>query len=233
MRTVNAIIVGAGGFARQHIRAMLALRRTTAIVGLVEPSEKSRAATAIAAYAQQHWKAGTTGTWRQNPAISGGGFLFDPGAHMIKTVVDLIGVIPKALAHEVSHRGLTELHIVDSMHDRKRTMFELADGFIALPGGFGTLEEIAELVTWAQLGWHTKPCGLLNVAGYYDSLLAFLDHAVAQGFMKQVHRDMLLVADEPCELLARFATYRAPRVKKWLAPEPEKNRSPRTVLPAE
>lgn len=125
------------------------------------------------------------------------------------------GVIPEFFAHRVSHRGLTELHVVGSMHERKQMMFELSDAFIALPGGFGTLEEVAELLTWTQLGLHAKPCGLINVAGYFDPLLQFLDNAVSHGFMKRQHREMLLVADEPRELLERMASYRAPVVDKW------------------
>jgi uncharacterized protein (TIGR00730 family) len=127
-----------------------------------------------------------------------------------------IGVIPQSLADRVSHRGLTELHIVGSMHERKQMMAELSDAFIALPGGFGTLEEITELLTWAQLGLHKKPCGLINVAGYFDSLLSFLDHAVSEGFMKQEHRNMLFVSDDPAALLERFRAYAAPKVEKWI-----------------
>jgi len=129
------------------------------------------------------------------------------------------GVIPKALVHKVAPRGLTALHGVDSMHERKTMMFNLADAFIALPGGFGTVEEAAELLTWAQLGLHTKPCGVINVAGYFDLLLAFLDHAVAQGFMQPAHRAMLLVAATPEELLLQMQAYTAPVVEKWVAPQ--------------
>jgi uncharacterized protein (TIGR00730 family) len=127
-----------------------------------------------------------------------------------------IGVIPQAFAHKVSHKRLTKLHVVASMHERKQMMFDLSDAFIALPGGFGTLEEMAELLTWAQLGFHKKPCGLLNVSGYFDRFLSFLDYAVAEGFMKQEHRTMLLVVKEPIELLERFRAYVAPRVEKWI-----------------
>ena len=127
-----------------------------------------------------------------------------------------IGVIPQFLADRVSHRGLTELHIVTSMHERKQMMVELSDAFIALPGGFGTLEEMTEILTWAQLGFHEKPCGLINVSGYFDSFLSFLDHAVSEGFMKQEHRDMLFVSDDPATLLERFRSYAAPKVEKWI-----------------
>ena len=129
----------------------------------------------------------------------------------------VIGVIPHTLMlREVGHRALTELHVVDSMHERKAMMAELSDGFIALPGGFGTLEETFEILTWAQLGLHGHPCGLLNVEGYFDSLLAFLDHSVQQAFVRDAHRAMLLVDDSPRSLLDRFAAYRAPVVAKWL-----------------
>ena len=129
----------------------------------------------------------------------------------------VIGVIPHTLMlREVGHRGLTELRVVDSMHERKAMMAELSDGFIALPGGFGTLEETFEILTWAQLGLHGHPCGLLNIDGYFDGLLAFLDHAVREAFVRDAHRSMLLVADSPRRLLDRFAAYRAPNVEKWL-----------------
>jgi uncharacterized protein (TIGR00730 family) len=127
------------------------------------------------------------------------------------------GVIPHTLmVREVGHRALTELHVVDSMHERKAKMAELSEGFIALPGGFGTLEELFEILTWAQLGLHGHPCGLLNVNGYFDSLLAFLDHSVQEAFVRDAHRGMLLVDDTPQSLLDRFAAYRAPVVAKWL-----------------
>jgi len=128
----------------------------------------------------------------------------------------VIGVIPKSFAHKVSRQGLTELHVVDSMHERKTMMFDLSDAFIALPGGFGTLEEVAEILTWGQLGLHTKPCGLINVDGYFDLLLSFLDNAVSKGFMKQEHRAMLLVSNAPEDMLKRLEAYRAPKVEKWV-----------------
>ena len=126
-----------------------------------------------------------------------------------------IGVIPKSFAHKVSHSGLAELHVVESMHERKGMMFDLSDGFIALPGGFGTLEEILELLTWAQLGLNIKPCGILDVREYFAGLFSFLDHSVKEGFIKQEHRDMLLVAVTPEDMLDRFESYRAPDVAKW------------------
>ena len=130
---------------------------------------------------------------------------------------DIIGVIPRMLVErEVANKALTDLRIVDSMHQRKAMMAELADGFIALPGGIGTLEEFFETWTWAQLGMHTKPCGLLNVAGYFDPLLEFLDHAVAERFVRDVHRAMVVVESDPAALLARFESYEPPRVVKWI-----------------
>ncbi|HEX2054756.1 MAG TPA: TIGR00730 family Rossman fold protein, partial [Actinomycetota bacterium] len=114
------------------------------------------------------------------------------------------------------HTGLTELRTVTSMHERKQTMADLSDGFLALPGGIGTLEELTEIYTWAQLGLHGKPCGVLNVEGYFSSLLQFLDHAVHERFLRPEHRGTLLVGEDPGELLDRFYEYRAPRVGKWL-----------------
>ena len=128
----------------------------------------------------------------------------------------VIGVIPASFADRVGHTGLVEIHVVDGMHERKTKMFDLSDGFIALPGGFGTLEELMEILTWAQLGFHKKPCGLLNGRNYFDHLLTFLDHAVGEHFIKPVHREMLLVDDRPEELLRRFQQYEAPVTEKWM-----------------
>jgi hypothetical protein len=129
----------------------------------------------------------------------------------------VVGVIPSALqAREIAHVGLTELHVVNSMHERKALMAELSDGFVALPGGFGTLEEIVEMLTWAQLRIHEKPCALLNIAGYFDGLLTYLDHAEAEGFVRPQHRRMLLVAEDAQELMRRFEEYRATELEKWM-----------------
>lgn len=133
---------------------------------------------------------------------------------------EAIGVIPRALAtKEVAHGSLTELHVVQSMHERKALMADLSDGFAALPGGWGTIEELFEMLTWAQLGFHEKPCGMLNVAGYYDDLARFLEHAMGEEFVREAYREMLIVEREPSALLDRFAAYRAPRVRKWLGPD--------------
>ena len=130
---------------------------------------------------------------------------------------EVIGVIPAHLeAKEVAHRGLSELRVVDSMHERKAVMSELSDGVVALPGGLGTLEELFEMLTWAQLGLHGKPCGVVNVAGYFDRLLEFLDHAVDQRFISELHRGLLLSDDDPAVLIDRMMAYQVPNTGKWL-----------------
>lgn len=133
---------------------------------------------------------------------------------------EVTGVIPESLAvKEVAHPGLTDLIVVASMHERKARMAELSDAFVALPGGWGTIEEIFEMLTWAQLGLHAKPCGLLNVAGYYDPLCRFLENAIEERFVRDAHRAMVLMDESPTRLLDRFGEYRAPQVRKWLNPE--------------
>ncbi len=127
------------------------------------------------------------------------------------------GIIPKAFVQRVAHRELTDLQIVESMPERKVKMFQAADGFVALPGGFGTLEEVLEILMWAQLGMHSKPCGLLNVDGYFDLLLQFVDQAVAKGFVLQGHREMLLVEKDPAALLDACASYEGKFLDKWSA----------------
>jgi hypothetical protein len=132
----------------------------------------------------------------------------------------VIGVIPRALAtKEVAHGGLADLRVVDSMHERKAQMADLADGFLALPGGFGTLEEFFEVVTWAQLGIHHKPCGLLNVAGYFDRLIEFIEHSVAERFVRSDHRRMVLMERDAAALIERMEAYEAPTVRKWIQEE--------------
>jgi uncharacterized protein (TIGR00730 family) len=132
---------------------------------------------------------------------------------------EVTGVMPRALVEkEIAHGGLSDLRVVGSMHERKALMAELSDGFVALPGGIGTFEELFEVWTWAQLGHHTKPCALLNVRGFYDGLIAFLDKVVERGFMKDAHRSMLIVAQQPMELLERLEAYEPPAVPKWITP---------------
>ncbi len=130
---------------------------------------------------------------------------------------EVVGVIPRALLErEIAHSGLTDLRVVGSMHERKALMSELSEGFIALPGGTGTLEEFFEVLTWAQLGEHRKPCALLNAGRYYDPLLAVFDHMVQQGFLSEEHRAMVLVETGPEALLEVLAGYVPPRVVKWV-----------------
>jgi uncharacterized protein (TIGR00730 family) len=127
------------------------------------------------------------------------------------------GVIPESLvAKEIAHVGLSDLRIVASMHERKAAMSTLADGFIAMPGGWGTLEELFEVLTWAQLGMHRKPCGLLNVRGFFDGLLSFIDHSMEERFVNPAHRAMIIVSDDPDSLLRLFEEYVPPVVEKWI-----------------
>lgn len=136
---------------------------------------------------------------------------------VIESGGEVIGVMPQALVDkELAHTKLTELRVVPSMHVRKQTMADLGDGFVALPGGMGTIEELTEILTWVQLGMHRKPCGVMNVEGYYDRFIHFLDHAVAERFVTPAHRSMLVVAKTPEELLHAFRTYQAPAVAKWM-----------------
>lgn len=130
---------------------------------------------------------------------------------------EVIGVIPEQLADlELAHQGLTELHVVPSMHERKALMARLADAFVALPGGYGTFEELLEALTWTQLGLHAKPCGLLNVEGYYDPLVAQLERATADGFLRTDHASILIADADVDALLDRLASARLPDVPKWL-----------------
>ncbi len=131
----------------------------------------------------------------------------------------VIGVIPRALAEkEVAHAGLSELHIVDSMHTRKAKMAEVSDAFVALPGGIGTFEELFEVWTWLQLGFHAKPVSLLNTGGYWNDLLRFLDHARDEAFLSPEQRALLQISDTPAELLATLAAWQAPAGRRWVGP---------------
>jgi uncharacterized protein (TIGR00730 family) len=129
---------------------------------------------------------------------------------------DVIGVMPQDLIdREIGHAQITELRVVGSMHERKALMAELSDGFIALPGGAGTLEELIEIYTWSQLGLHRKPMGVVNVSGYYDGLAGLLDHAVHEGFLRESHRDAMHFAATPAELLERFDGWEPSNLSKW------------------
>ena len=133
---------------------------------------------------------------------------------------EVIGVIPRSLvAKEVAHTDLHDLRIVDSMHERKAMMADLADAFIAMPGGYGTFEEFCEILTWTQLGLQRKPCGILNINGYYDHLLRMFDHAVAEQFVKPVHREMFIADTDAESLVSHLLAYQVPVVDKWLGRE--------------
>jgi uncharacterized protein (TIGR00730 family) len=145
------------------------------------------------------------------------GILADAAMHMGGHVT---GVIPQALVDkELAHQGITELRIVTSMHERKALMAELSDAFIALPGGYGTLEEFCEVLTWAQLGLHEKPFGLLNISGFYDFFLQFLDHIVASSLLRPQHRSLVLDAVEIEELLSKMHSWRPCPTGKWISPQ--------------
>ena len=139
------------------------------------------------------------------------GLMGELSATAMKFGGEVIGIIPKVLtAKELANTSITTLHVVSTMHERKAMMAGLADGFIAMPGGIGTLEEFSEILTWAQLGLHRKPCGLLNVGGYYDKLIEFLDHAVKEKFVKQQHRSLLLIEKDPEKLLELMNSFVPP-----------------------
>ena len=132
---------------------------------------------------------------------------------------EVIGVIPDALMRrEVGHTGVTDLRVVGSMHERKAMMADLSDGFVAMPGGYGTFEEFCEVITWSQLGIHPKPCGLLNVLGFYDPLLAMFDHGVAEGFIRPHHRAMVLQDTDPAGLVESMHHFVPPTAEKWITP---------------
>jgi len=129
---------------------------------------------------------------------------------------EVIGVIPQKLVDkEVAHRGVTKLLVVETMHERKALMNDLSDAFLALPGGFGTLDEFFEVLTWSQLGFHGKPCALLNVAGYYDGMLAMLDHAVTERFLRPAHRELVIADTDPLRLLQRLSAFVPAPKGKW------------------
>ncbi len=133
---------------------------------------------------------------------------------------EAVGVIPENLmALEVGHKGLTKLHVVRSMHERKTLMADLSDAFVAMPGGFGTLEEFCEVLTWSQLGLHAKPCGILNVLDYYTPLLRMFDHAVKERFLKPENRALVLAQESPADLLQALEAWRPVRVEKWISRE--------------
>jgi len=130
---------------------------------------------------------------------------------------EAIGVMPRSLVEkEIAHTGLTHLHVVESMHQRKQMMVDLADAFVLLPGGFGSWEEFCETVTWLQLGIHRKPCAILNAAGYYNAFLSLMDHAAAEGFLRPAHKEMIIVRDDPASLLSALRSAPPPAETKWV-----------------
>jgi uncharacterized protein (TIGR00730 family) len=172
------------------------------------------------AYREAAVEVGTTLARKGLGLVYGGGNIGLMGALADATLAaggEAIGVIPQALvAKEVAHRGLTELRVVETMHERKALMASLADAFLALPGGYGTLEEFIEAVTWSQLGIHRKPCGLLNVEGYFDPLLEFFDRAVAERFFRPENRALVLSGAAAAALIDDLLSYELPRAGKWL-----------------
>jgi len=132
----------------------------------------------------------------------------------------VIGVIPEFLrTKEVAHEGLSEMVLTETMHERKMKMHELSDGIIALPGGWGTMEELFEMMTWAQLGLHQKPIGLLNINGFYEPLLALLHNMTEEGFLKELYREMIMVSEDIFELLEKMENYSAPDLTAWITPQ--------------
>ncbi len=147
------------------------------------------------------------------------GLMGELATAMLEGGGEVIGVIPQSLVdREVAYQALSDLRVVRSMHERKALMAELSDGFVAMPGGFGTLEELFEILTWAQLGLHAKPCGLLDVDGFYQPLLAYLRHAHSEGFIRANHLELVLIDERPASLLDALERYRPPVLTRWLEP---------------
>lgn len=156
---------------------------------------------------------------RQMELIYGGstlGLMGEVARTALKGGARVTGIMSKIFEEKAQYLKFVKLHTVDTMHQRKAMMFELADSFIALPGGMGTFEEILEVITWAQIGYHTKPCGILNICGYYDKLFTFLDNAVKERFIRPEHRDMLMWDVTSAGLFEQFSKYKAPKIDKWL-----------------
>lgn len=171
-------------------------------------------------YAEQAFLVGQSIAKKQIGLVYGGAKVGLMGAvadGALRNGGEVIGVLPRFLkGKEIAHANLTELILVESMHERKMKMHDLSDGVIALPGGFGTLEELFEMLTWAQLGLHNKPIGLLNIDGFYDPMINLIQGMVEKGFLKEVNQKMLLVGDEIEDLLHQMENYKAPIVGKWI-----------------
>ena len=172
------------------------------------------------AYAEAAEKLGRQLARRGLELVYGGGCVGLMGVladAALKAGGHVIGVIPEKLViKEVVHEGLPDLRVVKTMHERKALMAELADGFIALPGGYGTYEEFCEVLAWSQLGWHQKPFGLLNIAGFYHGFLEFFDHATREGFIRPAHRELVLVDEDAEQLLRRLESFQPPAEVKWI-----------------
>ncbi len=171
-------------------------------------------------YREAAWRLGKTLAERDIGLVYGGasvGLMGVVADAALEHDGPVYGVLPKALADlEIAHDNLTELHIVTSMHERKAKMADMSDAFIALPGGIGTLEEMFEVWTWSQLGFHAKPVGLLNVAGFFDGLERFLDNLVSEAFVKQAHRSILCADEDPGALMDKLAAAELPKDRKWV-----------------
>ncbi|CAA9494530.1 MAG: Lysine decarboxylase family [uncultured Rubrobacteraceae bacterium] len=174
-------------------------------------------------YVEAAWRMGEELARRGLGLVYGGG-----KAGLMGAVADaaleaggkVVGVIPDALvSREIGHEDLTELHVVGSMHERKKMMADLSDGFVALPGGYGTLEEFFEVLSWSQLSIHEKPCALLNVSGYWEPLIALFDRTITEGFVRPDHRSLVMTGEDPGELLDRMKLYTPPSRKRWAVPE--------------
>lgn len=191
------------------------LKRITVFCGSSFGTEKK--------YEEQAYQLGKTLATQQIELVYGGAIVGLMGVvanGVIENGGNVIGVLPHFLKDkEIAHNNLTELILVDTMHQRKTKMDELSDGVIALPGGFGTLEELFEMLTWAQLGLHKKPVAILNIAGFYDELLSLLQKMVDKGFLKTINKEMLLISDDIEELLNIMKRYEAPLVGKWIEKE--------------
>ncbi|NLY43558.1 MAG: TIGR00730 family Rossman fold protein [Clostridiaceae bacterium] len=144
------------------------------------------------------------------------GLMGEIARSVLKNKGRVIGIIPKKIYDMVEHIELTGLHIVEGMHERKAMMYEMSDAFIALPGGIGTIEELTEAFTWQQLGYHSKPVGLINVNGYFDKFIGFLDHMTSEGFLKEEHRNRLIIDDDPVQIIRKMMTYNAKYIDKYI-----------------
>ncbi len=176
-------------------------------------------------YAQEARKLGSVLHQHQIGLVYGGasvGIMNEIANTVLTLGGEAIGVMPESLVKvEIAHKNLTHLHVTKSMHERKAVISDLSDGFILLPGGVGSLEEFFEVFTWSQLGYHQKPCGVLNIHGYFDGLLQFLNHTVASGFVKQAHLDSIIVEQDPEKLIQRFQNYSPVIETKWIKKKSE------------